>query len=136
MQTRDARKVSGKTPAPSSSLKKRAELLKTLGVLVLVLGAASASIVYWSGQKRSASQSNNQGTSADSGWKDSTLSSEDLKGSSRTIEMNYGKVAVLMVSWLHWWEQFKSHESLAMVIATISTLTAITCFILAKGRFR
>jgi hypothetical protein len=122
-------------PAPSSSLKSRAELLKTLGVVVLVLGVVSASIVYWSGQQRSASRSRNQETSAvDGGWKDSTLSSEDLKGSSRTIEMNYGKVAVLMVSWLHWWEQLEPHESLAIVIATISTLTALSCFIVAKGR--
>ncbi len=129
--------MSVKTPAPSSSLKNRAELLKTLGVVVLVLGVVSASIVYWSGQKRSASQSKNQETSVvDGGWKDSTLSSEDLKGSSRTIEMNYGKVAVLMVSWLHCWEQLEPHESLAIVIATISTLTAITCFILAEGWFR
>jgi len=129
--------VNAKTPAPSPSLKNRAELLKTLSVVVLVLGVVSASIVYWSGQKRSASQSKNEDTSVvDGGWKDSTLSSEDLKGSSRTIEMNYGKVAVLMVSWLHWWEQLEPHESLAIVIATISTLTAITCFILARGWFR
>jgi hypothetical protein len=114
----------------------RAEILKTLGVLVLVLGVVSSSIVYWSGQRRSASQSKNQETSVAGGWKDSTLSSEDLKGSSRTIEMNYGKVAVLLVSWLHWWEQLKPHELVAIIITTISTLTAITCFILAKGRFR
>ena len=124
-------------PAPSSSPKNRAELLQTLGVLVLVLGAVSASIVFWSGQKRSANRSNKQESSVvDGGWKDSTLSTEDLKGSSRTIEMNYGKVAVLLVSWLHWWEQLKPHELVAIIITTISTLTAITCFILAKGRFR
>ena len=129
--------MAARTPVPNSSLKNRAELLKTLGVLVLVVGVVSASIVFWSGQKRSSSQSNSQETSVvDGGWKDSTLSSEDLKGSSRTIEMNYGKVAVLMVSWLHWWEQLEPHESLAIVIATISTLTAITCFILAEGWFR
>jgi hypothetical protein len=120
--------MAARTPGPSSSLKNRAELLKTLGVAVLVLGVVSASIVYWSGQKHSASQSNNRGTSVDGDWKDSTLSSEDLKGSSRTIEMNYGKVAVLMVSWLHWWEQLKPYESLAIIIATISTLTALGCF--------
>jgi hypothetical protein len=135
-KARDAPKVNAKMPASSSSPKNHAELLQTLGVLVLVLGAVSASIVFWSGQKRSANRSNKQESSVvDGGWKDSTLSSEDLKGSSRTIEMNYGKVAVLIVNWLHWWEQLKPHESLAIIIATISTLTAITCFILAKGWF-
>ena len=128
--------MTAKMPAPSSSPKNRAELLQTLGVLVLVLGAVSASIVFWSGQKRSANRSNNQGSSVmNGGWRDSTLSSDDLKGSSRTVEMNYGKVAVLIVNWLHWWEQLKPHESLAIIIATTSTLTAITCFVLAKGRF-
>ena len=125
-KARDARKVTAKT-------QNRAELLKTLGVLVLVLGVVSSSIVYWSGQRRSASQLKNQETSVAGGWKDSTLSSEDLKGSSRSIEMNYGKVAVLLVNWLHWWEQLKPHESLAIIIATISILTALSCFIVAKG---
>jgi hypothetical protein len=125
--------VTAKLPAASSSLKNRAELIKTLGVIVLVVGVVSASIVYWSGQKRLAAQSNNRETSVvDSGWKDGTLSPEDLKGSSRPIEMNYGKVAVLVLSWLHWWEQLKPHESLALIIATISTLTALGCFIVAK----
>jgi hypothetical protein len=121
-------------PAPSSSPKNHAELLQTLGVLVLVLGVVSASIVFWSGQKGSTNRSNKQESSVvDGGWKDSTLSSEDLKGSSRTIEMNYGKAAVLIVKWLHWWEQLKPHESLAIIITTISTLTAMTFFILGKG---
>jgi len=130
------KKVSAKPPVTSSSLKNRAELLKTIGVVVLILGAISASIVFWSGQMRSARQSNNQESSiAEGGWKDSTLSSEDSKGSSRTIEMNYGKVAVLIVSWLHWSEQLKPHQSLAIIIAAISTLTALSCFIVAKGWF-
>jgi hypothetical protein len=81
-----------------------AELLQTLGVLVLVLGVVIASIVFWSGQKRSANRSNKpESFVVDGGWKDSTLPSEDLKGSSRTIELNYGKVATLIVKWLHWW---------------------------------
>jgi hypothetical protein len=126
--------VNAKTPESSSSLKKRAEQVKTLGVVILVFGLVSASIVFWSGQKRLASQSNNQQSSIlEGGWKDSTLSSEDLKGSSRTIEMNYGKVAVLITNGLHWWEQLEPHQSLAIIITTISTLTALTCFIVAKA---
>jgi hypothetical protein len=126
--------VTTKPPAASSSLKNRAELIKTLGVIVLVVGVVSASIVYWSGRERLAAQSNNRETSVvDSGWKDGTLSPEDLKGSSRPIEMNFGKVGVLVLSWLHWWEQLKPHELLALIIATISTLTALGCFIVAKG---
>ena len=113
-------------------MKKRAEQLKTLGVVILVLGIASASIVFWNGQERLASQSKQQSSIVDGGWQDSTLSPGDLKGSSRALEMNYGKVAVLITSWLHWWEQLRPHESLAIIIATISILTALSCFIVAK----
>jgi hypothetical protein len=132
-KTGDARKVSAKTPTPGSSFKNRAELANTLAVLVLVLGIASASIVFWSGQSQSASRPDTRESSlAEGGWKDSTLPIEDLKGGSRTIEMNYGKAAVLIVGWLHWWGQLKPHESLAIMIASVSTLIALTCFLFAK----
>ncbi len=115
-------------------MKNRVEFLKTLGVIVLVLGFVSASLVFWLGQKRSTSLANSQQSSVvDGGWKDDTLSPGDLKGSSRTIEMNFGKVAVLAASWLHWWQQLEPHETLAITITTISTLTALSCFIIAKG---
>ena len=29
--------------------------------------------------------------------------------------MNYGKVAVLIVNWLHWWEELKPHQWLAAI---------------------
>jgi hypothetical protein len=91
-------------------------------------------MVFWLGQKPSISQVNIQGSSmVEGGWKDNTLSPQDLKGSSRTIEMNFGKVAVLIASWLHWWQQLKPNESLAIIITIISTLAALSCFIVAKG---
>jgi len=125
--------VSAKTPIARSSIQNRSELLKTLGVVVLVLGFVTSGAVYWNGQQHSASQPNSRPSSqAEGGWKDSTLSPEDLKGSSRTIEMNYGKTAVLVVSWFHWWEQLKPHESLAIIIATISIIAALSCFMVAR----
>ena len=129
--------MSAKKPVRSTSVQRRAELLKTIGVLVLVLGIGSASVVYWSGQNRSASQSNHQESlNAQGGWGDSTLAPEDMKGSSRTIEMNFGKVAVLIVNWLHRWKQLKPHESLAITIGIISILTALSCFLVANRLLR
>ena len=129
--------MNAKMPVPSASVLRRAELLKTIGVVVLVLGIGSASIVYWSGQKRSASQSNHQETlNAQGGWGDSTLAPEDTKGSSRTIEMNFGKVAVLVMNWLHRLQQLKPHESLAITIGMISILTALSCFLVANRLLR
>ena len=120
-------------PIQSSSLKRRAELLKTVGVAVLVLGLIVSSILYWGGEKNPVTSSREQEISELGGsWKDGTLSPEDTKGSSRTIEMNYGKIAVLVVGWLHRWEELKPHQLLAIVIATIATLIAIGCFVIAQ----
>ena len=120
-------------PIQSSSLIRRAELLRTIGVAVLVLGLITASIVFWGGEKRSEiSGPGPQPPEMNQSWKDGSLLSKDLKGSSRTIEMNYGKVGVLIVNWLHQWEELKPHQLLAAAIATIATLVAICCFVIAK----
>lgn len=125
--------MTAKMKNDTSSANRRAELLKTFGAGVLVLGLIAASIVYWVGENRSATSSHSPSTSSlENSWKDSTLSPEDSKGSSRTIEMNYGKVAVLIVNWLHWWKRLKPHELLAGVIATGAILIAISCFFVAN----
>lgn len=111
----------------------RVELLKTLGVAILVLGLAAASVVYLSGEKQSASSPLKESTPEQtSSWRDGTLSPEDLKGSSRTIQMNYGKVAVLILDWLHHWQELKPHQWLAMAIATGAILIAACCFLAAR----
>jgi hypothetical protein len=120
-------------PIQSSSLKRRAELLKTAGVGVLVLGLVASSILYWGGEENSVTSSRQQEISAQEGsWKDGTLSPEDTKGSSRTIEMNYGKIAVLVTTWVHRWEELKPHQWLAIMIAATATLIASGCFVIAQ----
>jgi hypothetical protein len=121
--------VNDKMPIPNSPLERRAELFKTVGVAVLVLGFVAATIIFLNGENRSAILSQDRKNSdLESSWKDSTLSPEDSKGSSRTIEMNYGKVAVLIV-----WEQLKPHQWLAAMIATSATRIATACFFIAKA---
>jgi hypothetical protein len=118
---------------PIQSCQSRAELLKTVGVAVLVLGFIAASILYWTGEKGFPPTSHEPETpELERSWKDGTLSPEDLKGSSRTIEMNYGKVAVLLVNWMHRWGELKPHQLLAVVIATTSILIATCCFLIAR----
>ena len=125
--------MNDKIPIQRPSLVRRAELLKTVGVAVLVLGLVAASVVYWSGEKRSETVTEDPQTpELGHSWKDGSLLSKDLKGSSRTMEMNYGKVAVLVANWLHQWEELKPHQRLAAAIATIATLVAICCFVIAK----
>src|SRR6476661_7196671 len=88
-------------PTQSSHLQRRADLLKTVGVAIFVLGLISASIIYWTGESRLAINFAAKTEGPKGSWNDGTLSPEDLKGSSRTTEMNFGKVAVLISSWLH-----------------------------------
>jgi hypothetical protein len=124
-----------KLPTQSSELKRKAEIFKTIGVAVLVLGFITASILYWSGEKAPAADARETSAPGTS-WKDDTLSPEDLKGSSRTVEMNYGKVAILLVDWLHQWEQLNPHQLLAVLIAIIGTLIAASCFRVANRLLR
>lgn len=116
-----------------SALLKRRTALNLLGIAVLLLGVCSACLVYWTGEDRSPRQSKSQGTSdMGNGWKDSTLSPEDSKGSSRDIEMLYGKLGVLLTtSWHRCQELLNDPKSGATMIVIISALTAFTCFVLA-----
>ena len=111
------------------SSSRQRKLFNTLGVVVFVLGVGTAGFVDWNGQHRSGNASNGQGTSAvDSGWQDGTFAPQDSKKSSRDIELYTGKVGMLVVRLRDWAGQ---PESLAIIIATISTLTALACFLVA-----
>jgi hypothetical protein len=115
----------------------RAELLKTIGVAVLVLGLIAASLIYWNGEKGAQTCSpGGQTSELDRSWKDGSLPPEDLKGSSRTLEMNFGKVAVLISTWLHRLAALKPHQLLAIAVATIAVLAALACFLVAKRLLR
>jgi hypothetical protein len=125
--------VNDKMPVQNSTWKHRTELLKTVGVAVLVLGLIASSILFWGGEGNSVTSLRGQEISGPGGsWKDGTLSPEDTKGSSRTTEMNFGKVGVLVTGWLHRFEELKPHQMLAIVIAVIAVLIAIACFVIAQ----
>lgn len=116
-------------PAIPSSSSRRCAALKTLGLVVLLLGLGSASLVYWSGQARSARLLNDQAArNAESGWQDGSLSPVDSKKSSRDLELYYGKIGVPIVRLRDWCQK---PESRAIMIATISILAALACFLAA-----
>ena len=108
-------------------------ILNRLGVIVLLLGLGSAAAFYWAGQIRLAQRSNPQdGAEAAGGWKDSSLPSEDTKRFSRDVEINFGKVGVLVAECQVWWENLEPYTRLAIVTAMISGVTAIGCFLVAR----
>jgi hypothetical protein len=111
--------VNDNPPTPNLSATRR-KASYAIGIVVLLLGLAIAAIVYRTGQSRSVPQSNAAGD-----WRDSTLSTQDSKVSSRDVELYYGKVGMLVVKLQDW---SKRPESRAVLIATISTLTSLACF--------
>ena len=106
----------------SGSSSKQQSTLNILGVLVLVLGLAAASIVLVRGQ------AGNQITS-NPDWQDDTLAVQDSKSSSYDVERYDGKMGLLAVKLL---DAFHQPQSLALIIAAGSTLFALGCFYISR----
>ena len=107
--------------SPSRFLRQQARL-RALGLLVLLLGLGSASVIYWRGAHSS---------DASRGVRpDDPLSVEDSKRASRDVEIYYGKTGLLGMKL---WQQMQRPGSLAILIAAVSTLTAGGCFLFAHG---
>ena len=98
-------------------------MLNTIGMLVLVLGLATASLVLLRGMRKS----NNPATSDN--WQDDTLSIQDSKSTSYEVERYDGKLGMLTVKLS---DAFHRPESLAMIIATASTVVALGCFFVSR----
>jgi hypothetical protein len=71
------------------------------------------------------------------GWQDSTLSPDDAKGSSRDLELLYGKVGALVISFWNRCEEFFRHPATGeIVIGLISVVLAFLCFLMANRAHR
>jgi hypothetical protein len=118
----------GRRPAWS----RRRTAFNAIGAVVLLLGLSCATIVYFRGRDHSARQADDPGTyNAESGWTDDTLPLEDTKGSSRDLELNFGRVGALIVNGWRQLEGLQPFESSAAIIAAASLLTAFGCFFVA-----
>ena len=102
---------------------RHAVAVNTVGVIVLLVGIGSAALVYRLGQNRPTTSSTN------SDWKDSSLSLTESKTAARDIELYGGKVQVLMVKWMEWLQR---PVSLSIIIATVSVLIALGCFLVTR----
>jgi len=110
-----AMSVNDQTAAPNSSrnLPKR---LRTIGLIVLLLGLASAGVVYW------------QGTHSAGATEDELLPG-NAKVESRQMEILYGKMGLLTEELS---DDLKQPGTQALLIATVSILVAAGCFYLAR----
>ncbi len=117
----ERRDVNTSSYLPRSSSKRR-PTLDIVGVIVLVVGLSTASIVLVMGASRATGPG---ATGAPGDWQDQSLSIEDSKVSSHDVEMYDGKLGMLA---LRLSNAFRQPESLAMIIATTSSLFALGCF--------
>jgi hypothetical protein len=102
-----------KTPSPDLS-SKRAAWLRTIGLIVLVLGIASAGLVYWT---RSPDMSD-----------DLSMLGYN-KAQTRQMGMLYGKMGLLIEDWAN---DLKQPGTQAMLIASASILITLGCFYFAR----
>jgi len=106
-------------------------VVNRLGIFILLFGVVCAGTVYWTGKNRLAGRSHDRET-IDSGSRDDTLSFEDSKTSSRSTEMYFGKVGVLVSIWFRSWEGLEDFERWATMIEVSSILGASICFFIAN----
>jgi len=103
------------TPRPDSSGRRRARL-RTMGVLVLLLGLAGAGGVYCTGTPP-------PDLSAD------PSTARAYKTAERTLEINSGKLGVLLNDLT---EDLKRPGTQALIILAVSILVASGCFYFAR----
>jgi hypothetical protein len=95
------------------------------GLIVLVLGLATAEGIYWFGVQAASSKGQ------DSEELTKMMQLENQRKEDREIEMGFGKVYVTMIHAEQWWRALPGYQQAAFLIAGASGLIALTCFIFA-----
>ena len=108
--------VNDKTPSPDSSSKRRARRLRTIGLIVLVLGLGGAGLVYW------------LGTRSPDVMDDLSMVGFN-KARTRQMGMLYGKMGPVIEGWF---DDLKQPGTQAEIIVVVSTLIAAGCFYFAR----
>jgi flagellar basal body-associated protein FliL len=106
---------SNSTPGPAPSGRKPARL-RTIGLLILLLGLAAAAVVYWTGAPPPS-------------YADDPDTARAYKTESRNLEINFGKLGLLANDLL---TELQHPGAQALLIATVSILAAAGCFYVAR----
>ncbi|MGB7768311.1 MAG: hypothetical protein WBN22_05585 [Verrucomicrobiia bacterium] len=107
--------VNDQTAAPNPS-RQGSKRLRTIGVIVLLLGLAGAGAVYWWGTHSS-------------GPTEDELLPGNAKAVSHQMGVLYGKMGVLI---LEWSDDLKQPGTQAVIIVAVSILIAAGCFYFAR----
>jgi hypothetical protein len=100
--------------------------VRLIGLIVLVLGLASAEGVYWFGE-RAAAKAGTQ----DSEELANSIQLENQRKADREIEMGFGKVYVMLIHAENWWAALPAYKKAAFSIAAATILAAVLCLVLA-----
>ena len=95
------------------------------GLVVLVLGLATAEGIYWYGEQAASAK----GQDAEELTKMMQL--ENQRKADREIEMGFGGVYVTLIHGEQWWMALPGYQQAAFLIAAVTLLVALTCFIVA-----
>jgi len=110
-----AMSVNDQIDGPNPS-RQQSQRLRTIGVIVLLLGLAVAGVVYWMGTHTS-------------GPTEDELLPGNARAKSRQMGVLYGKMGVLISQWS---EALKQPGTQAIIIAVASILFAAVCFYFAR----
>jgi flagellar basal body-associated protein FliL len=102
--------------AGSNPSRKQQKRLKTVGVIVLLLGLTGAGAVYWMGTHSS-------------GPTEDELLPGNARAESHQMGVLYGRMGILISQWS---DDLKQPGTQAIIIATISILIAAGCFYFAR----
>ena len=105
-----------KTSGPHSSSRRRARRLRTIGLIVLVLGLGGAGVVY------------GLGTRSPDVMDDLSMVGYN-KAQTRQMGMLYGKMGPVIEEWF---DDLKQPGTQAEIIVVVSTLIAAGCFYFAR----
>ena len=95
------------------------------GVIVLVVGLATAEGIYWFGEQTASAKSQDSEELA------KTMQLENQRKQDREIETGFGKVFVTVIHAEQWWGQLPGYQQAAFVIAAITLFVVAACLILA-----
>jgi hypothetical protein len=118
--------LSCESPVYSRSAMNRSRV-RLVGLIVLVLGLASAEGIYWFGE-RAAEKAGTQDSEAVA----NSIQLENQRKADREIEMGFGKVYVLVIHSEEWWAALPLYKKAAFSIAAAAILAAVISFVLAS----
>jgi len=106
----------------------RCYFINLLGVIILLIGVGISGFIYLRASQTGGSRIE---ASSDADDSDLPFSPEDSRKYGRALEMNVGKLGVLMDDWSRTWSKLGDPKPLAITIALLSILAAGACFTLA-----